>query len=218
MTKENLTTAIVTLIALVLAIVAVFIPTEAGTIANIVTNFGLPFLFALVAIFFPAGKALAAYGKSRAQGEYYKALRSGAIKQPPRAGASSQAQSQLDALYKEIYADLDADGISYHNADGSIDPIPVGPRLLQELTRIWNDPAYTQAYKQLLLNEVLKVTSDAYTKGTGLPAPTTYAECADYNKYWREHQVGCEVHSAEIFRQLLMPIREALKIKDTGEI
>jgi hypothetical protein len=140
-------------------------------------------------------------------------------KLPKPAGASSDnAQGKVDALLSAIYAQLEADEINSKDEQGNIDPVPVAPRIVQKLCELWVDDTQDIAFKQVLLNTALTIAAASFTSTTNLPAPANYKECATPQTYWLNHKVGCAVASAGLFHQVLMPIRQALKIRDTGEI
>ena len=137
----------------------------------------------------------------------------------PRAGDTA---GDLASILKSIYAGLDGDGIPYKitASDGTvtIDPVPIAPQLSRVLANIWNDTDYSMAIKLQLLGEALKTCVEAFTKVTKLTPPTTFLQVADYNAYWRGVSVTCAVSSEALFRQIIMPLRTVLKIRDTGDV
>jgi hypothetical protein len=133
----------------------------------------------------------------------------------------SDASGALSVLMNNIYADCDDNGIPYKtevNGVTAIDPVPIAPRLSKALANMWNSVNVSMSLKLAVLDAALTTCSAAFKVVTGLTPPTTWDECADYNKYWRLNQVACAVHSEGLFRQVLMPLRTVLKIKDSGDI
>jgi hypothetical protein len=217
MNKENLTQLVVVLAALAVAIITALWPTKADTWAPIIINYAVPLLCLLVAIFFPAGKAVASVYNARARAAYYAAVSKGAI-QAPRSAPEEDVQPQIDALIQSIKNDLASDGIPYKDLEGEDDPVPIAPRLVQKLANCWNDATVSLAFKMVLLAKAIMVAGQSFSKATGLSAPTTWIEVASPQTYWANHQVNCSVNSEGLFHQVLMPLRTALKIRDTGNI
>ena len=142
----------------------------------------------------------------------------GAAKRLPRSGDTT---GDLSSLMNAIYADCDSAGIPYkseENGQTVIDPVPISPRISQALANMWYSVNASMSLKLAVRDAALTTCSAAFKAVTNLPAPTSWNECADYNKFWRNNMVGCAVHSEGLFRQVLMPIRQVLKIKDTGDI
>jgi hypothetical protein len=153
----------------------------------------------------------------RAQAAYYQAVGRGAIKAKGDAPVAD-VQPDVDALIQAIKSDLAADGIPYKTLQGEDDPVPIAPRLVQKLANCWNDQSVSIAFKMVLLAKAITVASQSFKNVTGLEAPNSWVEVAAQQTYWANHQVGCAVHSEGLFHQVLMPIRRALKIRDTGAI
>jgi hypothetical protein len=218
MTKENWTQFVVIVAALIVAIVTALWPTEAGTWGPIIVNYAVPLGCLLVAIFFPAGKAVQGIYQARARAAYWGAVKAGKALAPAGASLDNGAQTQLDDLLKSIYAELDADQISYKADQGNIDPVPIAPRLARDLANKWNDPEESIAFRQVLLQKTLDVSSKAFKDITGLTPPSAWAEVAAPQTYWLNNKVNCAVHSVGLFHQVLMPLRTALKIRDTGNL
>ncbi|MBN1691317.1 MAG: hypothetical protein JW901_09860 [Dehalococcoidia bacterium] len=217
MTKENWTQFVVIVAALIVAIVTALWPTQAGTWGPIIINYAVPLGCLLVAIFFPAGKAVAKVFEMRARAAYYNAVRSGALR-PVAGSLDNGAQNQVDDLLKSIYAELKTDEIAYKDDQGNIDPVPIAPRLVRDLANKWNDPNESMAFKQVLLQTTINTASAAFKAVTNINPPSTWAEVAAPQTYWLTHKVECSIHSAGLFHQVLMPLRTALKIRDTGNV
>jgi hypothetical protein len=198
------------------AVIALLWPAQAGTygeLIKVVVAAGL----AIVAILYPSGKAVVQVYQLRARAAYYAAVQKGAI-QSPRSEPSEDVQPQIDAVIQGIKNDLSADGIPYKDLQGEDDPVPIAPRLVQKLANCWNDASVSLAFKMVLLAKAITVAGQSFTKATGLPAPTTWVEVASPQSYWATHQVGCAIHSEGLYHQILMPIRKALQIRDTGSV
>lgn len=137
----------------------------------------------------------------------------------PRAGDTA---SEISELMQWIYQDLVDNAIPYKKVDANgvvtIDPVPVAPRVSMLLSRRWNDPGYSMAFKLTLLTTALTICSDAFKKITNLPVPTAWREVDDSEEYWFNNQPSCAVSSEALFHQAIMPLRTVLKIKDTGDI
>ena len=140
----------------------------------------------------------------------------------PKRIRSLDPVGDINSILQSIYADLDNEGVPYKVTDGNglvtIDPIPVAPNISRILSDIWNDPAWAMSVKMGLLSKALDICSASFKSITGLDAPTTWAAVADYNQFWRSHPVNCKVTSQALFHQGLMPLRQVLKIKDTGDV
>jgi len=217
-TKENWTQFVVILAALVVAIITALWPTQAGTWGPIIINYAVPLACLLVAILFPTGKVVQAVFAAHARAAYWNAVKAGKASPPAGAPLDAGAQAQIDDLLKSIYADLDGDQISYKDDQGNIDPVPVAPRLVQKLANCWNDETVNIAFRQVLLQTAIVTASNSFTAATKLPAPMAWAEVAAPQTYWLNHKVGCAISSAGLFHQVLMPLRTALKIRDTGNL
>ena len=217
MSKENITTVIVTLGAVLAAVIALLWPAQAGTYGELL-KVVIAALLAIVAILYPSGKAAVQVYQARARSAYYAAVSKGAI-QPPRAeGPVEDVQPQIDAVIQGIKNDLASDGIPYKDLQGEDDPVPIAPRLVQKLSNCWNDTSVGLSYKMVLLAKVIAVASQSFKAVTGLEAPVWWIEVAAPQTYWAAHKVGCRVTSEGLFHQVLMPIRTALKIRDTGSV
>jgi hypothetical protein len=200
------------------AIITALWPTEAGTWTPIIVNQVIPVLSLLVAIFFPAGKAVAAVYRARASTAYWQAIKAGKAPKPAGAAPEITPLDKLNELLRSIYAGLETDGTPYKDDAGNIDPVPVAPNLTRELANRWNDETQGMGFRQVLLQAAITTASEAFTAATTLPAPTKWTEVAAPQTYWLNHKVNCMIHSAGLFHQVLTPLRTALKIRDTGEV
>jgi hypothetical protein len=216
MSKENITTVIVTLGSVIAAIIALLWPAQAGTYGELI-KVVVAALLAIVAILYPSGKAVAQVYKSRATAAYYAAVSKGAIK-APSGEPTEDVTPQIDAVIQGIKNDLASDGIPYKDLQGEDDPVPMAPRVVQKLANYWNDASVSLAFKMVLLAKAIAIAGKSFEKATALPAPTTWVEVAQPQTYWAAHQVTCAIHSEGLFHQVLMPIRQALKIRDTGSV
>jgi hypothetical protein len=216
MTRENITTVIVTLGAVAASVIAILWPAQTGTYGELVKVI-VAALLAVVAILYPSGKAVAQVYQARARAAYYAAVSKGAIS-ATRSSPVEDVQPQIDAVIQSIKNDLAGDGIPYKDLQGEDDPVPIAPRLVQKLANCWNDQTVSLAFKMVLLAKAIAVASSSFKKATGLDAPTTWVEVASPQSYWATHQVGCSVNSEGLFHQILMPIRKALQIRDTGNV
>lgn len=216
MTRENITTVIVTLGAVAASVIAILWPAQTGTYGELVKVI-VAALLAIVAILYPSGKAVAQVYQARARAAYYAAVSKGAIS-APRSGPVEDVQPQIDAVIQGIKNDLASDGIPYKDLQGEDDPVPIAPRLVQKLANCWNDASVSLSFKMVLLAKAILVAGQSFTKATNLPAPTTWVEVASPQSYWATHQVGCAVNSEGLYHQILMPLRQALKIRDSGSV
>ncbi len=219
MTKENVLSLIVTLGALAAGVIALMWPTEAGTWAALITNTIVPAICAIIAAVWPVSAGVSKVYQARAMAN--------AVRRLPRA---SEGNDSVEAIYDGIYSGLETNKIAYKvtgdNGEVSIDPVPVAPNVSRILANIWNSVDYSMTLKLNLLNAALETCSKAFDKivndprhpEKGIKVPTTYKEVADYNAFWRNNQPSCAVNSEALFRQVLMPLRTVLKIKDTGDI
>ena len=217
MTRENITTVIVTLGAVLAAVIALLWPAQSGTYGELL-KVVIAALLAIVAILYPSGRAAVQVYQARARSAYYAAVSKGAIQPPRSENPVEDVQPQIDALINGIKLDLTADGIPYKDLQGEDDPVPMAPRLVQKLANAWNDQSISLAFKMVLLAKTITVASQSFTKATGLPAPTSWVEVAAPQTYWKNNQVGCAIHSEGLYHQILMPIRKALQIRDTGSV
>ena len=217
MTRENITTVIVTLGAVLAAVIALLWPAQSGTYGELL-KVVIAALLAIVAILYPSGRAAVQVYQARARSAYYAAVSKGAIQPPRSENPVEDVQPQIDALINSIKLDLTADGIPYKDLQGEDDPVPMAPRLVQKLANAWNDQSISLAFKMVLLAKTITVASQSFTKATGLPAPTSWVEVAAPQTYWKNNQVGCAIHSEGLYHQILMPIRKALQIRDTGSV
>ncbi|MFA5078835.1 MAG: hypothetical protein WC541_05050 [Dehalococcoidia bacterium] len=215
MTKENLTTLLTTLAGLVMVIVGIFWPGQKDLISQIITAV-LACAGAILAVIWPVRAAASRIYMAKAKAAYWGAVKAGAIK-PKGDAVSNTAQSQIDDIINSIIASKEADGISCKDEAGNLDPVPIAPELIKVLTARWNDTEVSQAFKQLLLNKTLKTAADSFKLVTGMAAPDSWAEVAAPQTYWLNHKVDCKVASAGLFHQVLMPLRKALQIRDTGD-
>ncbi|MCK9569557.1 hypothetical protein M0R72_11510 [Candidatus Pacearchaeota archaeon] len=219
MNKENLTQLVVVLAALAVAIIMALWPTEAGTWSPIIVNQVVPVLCLLVAIFFPTGKAIEGAYKAHARAAYYNAVREGKL--PPPAGAptpQSIDETTIEGIMNWIKKDLEDGNIPYVDAAGELLPIPVAPQLLRQLTSRWNNPNVPMDIKMTLLQMTIDFASRAFKEGTGLESPAKYSECDDVQEYWFKCKPTCAIQSAALFRMVLAPLRDTLRIRDTGKI
>lgn len=216
MSKENLTTVIVTLGSVIAAIIALLWPSQAGTYGELI-KVVVAALLAIVAILYPSGKAVAQVYKARAQAAYYNAVAKGTIKAQSD-GPAQDVTPAIDAVIMGIKSDLAEDGIPYKDLQGEDDPVPMAPRVVQKLANMWNDTSVGLPFKMALLAKAIAIASQSFKKATTMDAPTSWVEVAQPQTYWANHQLSCAIHSEGLFHQVLMPIRQALKIRDTGTV
>jgi len=118
---------------------------------------------------------------------------------------------KVQAIYDGILKELDGSNISYRYENGDINPTPIAPRLVQACGN-WQGPRDEEYWE--LVDLTVKFASESFVDVTGIkPAPSTYAEVADYNKYWRNHATACKV-PREQARPVLMTLRDALAYQD----
>jgi hypothetical protein len=215
MTRENLTTVIVTLGAVLATVIALFWPAQAGTYGELLKVI-IAALLAIVAILYPSGKAVVQVYQMRARAAYYSAVKAGAIKAP--AGSDSIDETTIEGIMNWIKKELDGSQTPYLDTNGELLPIPVAPQLLRQLTSRWNNPNVPMDLKMKLLSMTVDFASRSFKEGTGLEAPTKYTECDDVQEYWFANKPTCKIQSAALFRMVLSPIRDALKIRDTGAV
>ena len=158
MTKENITTVIVTLGAVLAAVIALLWPAQSGTYGELL-KVVIAALLAIVAILYPSGKAAVQVYQARARSAYYAAVSKGAIQPPRSENPVEDVQPQIDALINGIKLDLTADGIPYKDLQGEDDPVPMAPRLVQKLANCWNDASVSLAFKMVLLAKTITVAS-----------------------------------------------------------
>jgi hypothetical protein len=209
-TSQKILSIVSAVVALVLVFVKLYWPALADPITQISVAV-VACLAAILAVVYPVSAAVVAMRRNYAA--------AGAVRRLPGPG---NVDDDISDLMNAIYQDLDDNNIPYKAVDASgqvtIDPVPVAPRISQALTNVWNSISVSMSFKLKLLDTALTICSTAYTEITGIKAPATWSECADYNAYWRAHMPDCKIHSAGLFRQALMPIRTCLKVKDTGDI
>lgn len=208
-TSQKILSIVSAVVALILVLVKLYWPALADPITQISVAV-VACLAAILAVTYPVAAGIGAIMRSRAAAAAPRKL--------PKAG---DTDGDLSALMNAIYADCDDNGIPYKsevNGQTVIDPVPISPRISQALANMWNSVNVSMSFKLAVLNSALDICSAAFKVVTNLPAPTSWQECADYNGYWRLHQVACAVHSEGLFRQVLMPIRQVLKIKDLGDV
>lgn len=217
MTKENLSQLVVVLAALAIAIISALWPTEAGTWSPIIVNQVVPVLCLLVAIFFPAGKAVVGFARARASAAYWEAVKAGKVA-GKTAGSDSINETTIEGIMNWIKKELESNNIPFVDSSGELLPIPIAPQLLRQLTSRWNLPEVPMDLKMTLLGMTIDYASRAFKEATGLAAPTQYSECDDAQEYWFKCKPTCAIQSAALFRVVLGPIRDALRIRDTGKI
>ena len=209
-TSQKILSIASAVVALVLVLVKLYWPALADPVTQISVAV-VACLAAILAVVYPVTAAVVAMKRNY--------VMAGAAKKLPKVG---NVDDDISNVMNAIYQDLDDSGIPYKTVDAqgqvTIDPVPVSPRISQVLANSWNSVEVSMGFKLKLLDTALNICSAAYTVITGLDAPTTWAECGDYNAYWRLHMVGCKVASQGLFRQALMPIRTVLKVKDTGDV
>ena len=218
MTKENVLDLITTVGALAVGIISLLWPTQAGTWGALIINSIIPAICAIVVALWPTKAAVSAIYRAKAKADYWAGVREGKIAQPRGSKAGGDVFDNVDDVLKGIYKELDSGEVDYKDDKGDMDWIPVAPLLSRELAAYWVDPNVNLAFKQVLLQKTLEITAIAFTTATTLPAPTKYIEVAKVQTYWLIHKVNCAVHSAGLFHAVLLPIRIALKIRDTGAI
>jgi len=215
MTRENITTVIVTLGAVMSTVLILLWPAQAGTYGELL-KVVIAALLAIVAILYPSGKAVVQVYQARARAAYYGAIRAGAIKAP--AGSDSIDETTIEGIMTWIKKELDSGQIPYADSNGELLPIPIAPQLLRQLTARWNNPNAPMDLKMSLLRMTIDYASRAFKEATGIAAPANYSECDDVQEYWFTHKPNCQVQSASLFRTVLNPIRDALRIRDTGNL
>jgi hypothetical protein len=209
-TSQKILSIASAVVALMLVLIQLQFPAW-FTPASAISAAALTCLSAILAVIYPVTAAIGSLQRNRAAAQ-------AAARKLPRSG---DANGDLSALMNAIYADCDSSGIPYKteiNGVTAIDPVPIAPRISQALANMWNSVNVSMSLKLAVLDAALTTCSAAFKVVTGLTPPATWDECADYNKYWRLNQIQCAVHSEGLFRQVLMPLRTCLKIKDTGDI
>ena len=209
-TSQKILSIASAVVALILVLIQLQFPAWFNP-ASAISAAALTCLAAILAVAYPVTAAVVSMRRSYAM--------AGAAMKLPKVG---NVEDDISNVMNAIYQDLDDSQIPYKTVDAqgqvTIDPVPVAPRISQVLTNAWNSVEVSMGFKLKLLDTALNICSAAYTVITGIDAPTTWAECADYNAYWRSHMPDCKIHSAGLFRQALMPIRTCLRVKDTGDV
>ena len=208
-TSQKILSIASAVVALILVLIQLQFPAWFNP-ASAISAAALTCLAAILAVVYPVTAAVVSMRRSYAM--------AGAVKKLPKGNVEDDISNVMNAIYQ----DLDDSQIPYKTVDAqgqvTIDPVPVAPRISSMLTNAWNSVEVSMGFKLKLLDTALNICSAAYSVITGIDAPTTWAECADYNAYWRSHMPDCKIHSAGLFRQALMPIRSVLKVKDTGDV
>ena len=208
-TSQKILSLVSAVVALILVLVKLYWPALADPITQISVAV-VACLAAVLAVTYPVTAAVGMLQRNHAAAI--------AVKRLPRVG---DTQSEIDSVLASIYSSLDGDGIPYKkNVDGQtvIDNVPVAPRISRLLANSWNNVNVSMGFKLELLKVALDICSDAFKSVTNLKVPEKWSEVDDYNAFWRANQVSCAIHSEGLFRQVLMPLRTVLKIKDTGDI
>lgn len=113
-----------------------------------------------------------------------------------------EADGAVDQAIDSIYADLKADGVKSTTA-------AVAARVVSWLGA--HSGELTKAEEKEIIEWGIQNAQYSYVATTGLQkAPSTYAEVADYNKWWRENQAACKAPKGEA-RAVLMTLRDLLK-------
>jgi hypothetical protein len=63
--------------------------------------------------------------------------------------------------------------------------------------------------RENLLDYGIEMASDIYESESGLFAPVSYEEMADFNKYWRENSTECAIDRSRL-RAFFMTLRDLL--------
>lgn len=111
-------------------------------------------------------------------------------------------EPKVDKIIDSIFKELKADSIKQTAA-------AVASRIVSWLGA--HESELTNSEKADLLDYGIGIAQQAYVDVTGIaPAPQSYKEVADYNKWWREHQKACKAPKGEA-RAVLMTLRDLLK-------
>ena len=218
MTRDNILKIIATVSALLAAVITIMWPAQAGTYGELL-KLVVALAMAIVGIMFPVQAAAfgisRAVGMARARNIYKAGVDAGVIPMPiPQ---SSDAKT-LDDIMKWIEGDCTRGDIPCKEADGSYAAVPFASRLLTQLQNRWDDPNVPMTLKMQLLQTTMEFASKAFVETTGLAAPAKYSECDDVQEYWFNNKVNCKIASSHLFRMVLSPIRNTLRIRDTGRV
>lgn len=119
--------------------------------------------------------------------------------------AKNTSAGKVDGIIAGIFSDLKDDGIKP-------DVAAVSARIVSYLGAHGDE--LSNADLEELINVGINYAGTAYSEVTGLsPVPATYAEVADYNKWWRNNQKACKANKGEA-RAVLMTLRDLLRRRD----
>jgi hypothetical protein len=113
--------------------------------------------------------------------------------------------SEVDKIIQGIFADLKADGIT-------ADVASVSARIVSYLGAHGDELDYADLSS--LIDAGINYASTAYTEVTGLKkVPLTYAEVADFNRWWRNNKAACKAPAGQA-KAVLMTLRDLLNRKE----
>jgi hypothetical protein len=113
--------------------------------------------------------------------------------------------SDVDKIIQGIFADLKADGIT-------ADVASVSARIVSYLGAHGDELDYADLSS--LIDAGINYASTAYTEVTGLKkVPLTYAEVADFNRWWRNNKAACKAPAGQS-KAVLMTLRDLLNRKE----
>jgi len=111
----------------------------------------------------------------------------------------------IDGIIKQIERDIIEDGLEVTDA-------AVASRIVSYYS-IHSDEL-TQEQKEELLDYGIDLASVAFEELSGVEAPMSYDEVADFNKYWRSIVMGCKVPKEQV-RPILMTLRDLLRKRES---
>jgi hypothetical protein len=112
---------------------------------------------------------------------------------------------EVDKIIQGIFADLKADGIT-------ADVASVSARIVSYLGAHGDELDYADLSS--LIDAGINYASTAYTEVTGLKkVPLTYAEVADFNRWWRNNKAACKAPAGQA-KAVLMTLRDLLNRKE----
>jgi len=110
----------------------------------------------------------------------------------------------IDGIVQQIEQEIEADGLDVTDA-------AVASRIVSYYS-IHSDEL-TQEQKEELLDYGIDLASVAFEEMSGIEAPMSYDEVADFNKYWRSVAMGCKAPKEQV-RPVLMTLRDLLNKRE----
>lgn len=115
-----------------------------------------------------------------------------------------EINENIKDIIQQIEEDIKADGLDVTDA-------AVSSRIVSYYAA--HQDELTQEEKEELLGYGIDLASIAFEGMSGLEAPMSYDEVADFNKYWRSVSMDCKVPKEQV-RPLLMTLRDLLKKRE----